>query len=346
MRKKKEITSQQRSKADAEIRLLQKQVDYDLKDFTIELIVQKFEKDEFWIPDYQREYVWRESNKALFIESVLLGLPIPFMFMAENDDGRLEIVDGAQRIQTLEAFLAGDLTLNHLEKLPSVNGFTFSDLPDTQQRKFVNRALRIIILDENTDQSVRHELFKRINTSGQRVRPSEIRIGSYPGPFMDFLRACAELPAFLELCPISTSMMDRQENVELVTRFFCYLEHYRDFKHDVEQFLNQYILAVKDNFDQGRMEEEFTAMLDYVRKTFPAGFAKTKHAKTTPRVRFEAIAVGVGLALRQVPMLKPVPVTWLETKDFLAHTTTHASNSGPRLRGRIEYVRDHLLSAQ
>lgn len=268
------------------------------------------------------------------------------MFMAENDDGRLEIVDGAQRIQTLEAFLAGDLTLKNLVKLPSCNGFTFADLPETQQRKFVNRALRIIILDETTDESVRHELFKRINTSGQKVRPSEIRIGTYAGPFMDFIRTCSELPAFLELCPISASMMARQENVELVTRFFCYLDHYTEFRHDVEQFLNEYIVQVRGNFDQARMEEEFMGMLTYVRKTFPAGFAKTKAAKTTPRVRFEAIAVGVGLALRGNPSLKPVPVGWLDSEEFSVHTTTHASNSGPRLRGRVEYVRDRLLAGQ
>lgn len=342
----KKISDAAKSAAEIEIRELQKQVDYDLKDFTIELIVQKFGRDDFWIPSYQREYVWREANKSLFIESVLLGLPIPFMFMAENDDGRLEIVDGAQRIQTLDAFLAGDLVLKGLKRLTSVNGFTFHDLPDTQQRKFVNRALRIIVLDEKTDQAVRHELFKRINTSGQKVRPSEIRIGSFPGPFMDFVRTCAGAPAFLELCPISPSMLDRQENVELVTRFFCYLDRYKDFKHDVEEFLNDYVREVQDQFDQQALEEEFARMLDYVRRTFPAGFAKTKTAKTTPRVRFEAIAVGVGLALRQNPLAKPINVGWLDSQEFATLTTTHASNSGPRLRGRVEFVRDRVLAGQ
>lgn len=342
---KKPITLEQKKAAEDQIRQMQKQVDYDLKDFTIELIVQKFGKDDFWIPPYQREYVWREDNKCLFIESVLLGLPIPFMFMAENDDGRLEIVDGAQRIQTLEAFLSGDIVLKNLKKIPAVNGFKFSDLDEKQQRKFLNRALRIIILDESTDQSIRHELFKRINTSGQKVRPSEIRTGTHAGPFMDFLKDCSDLPTFKELCPISRSMLDRQEDIELITRFFCYLDNYKEFKHDVGEFLNAYVLSKKDNFDRPKMEQEFKDMLDYVKKAFPTGFAKTKFANTTPRVRFEAIAVGVGLALRQRPQLKPVPVAWLDSNEFSVHTTTHASNSGPRLRGRIEYVRDALLGA-
>jgi hypothetical protein len=343
---RKPITQSQKKSAENEILLMQKQVDYDLKDFTIELIVQKFGRDDFWIPPYQREYVWKEDNKCLFIESVLLGLPIPFMFMAENDDGRLEIVDGAQRIQTLEAFLSGDLTLKNLKKIPTVNGFKFTDLDDKQQRKFLNRALRIIVLDEKTDQSIRHELFKRINTSGKKVKPSEVRIGAYPGPFMKLLQRCSQLPDFKELCPISKSMLDRQEDIELITRFFCYLDHYEDFKHDVAEFLNSYVQKKKDKFNQVTMEKEFTGMLSFVKKTFPSGFAKTKSANTTPRVRFEAISVGVGLALRQNPKLKSSQVAWLDSPEFLIHTTTHASNSGPRLRGRIEFVRDALLGAK
>lgn len=339
----KKINDEQRAAAELEIKFLQQQVDYDLKDFTIELIVQKFRKDEFWIPPYQREYIWKPTHKSLFIESVLLGLPIPFMFLAENDDGRLEIVDGAQRIQTLESFLSGDITLKGLIKLPSVNGFCFSDLPETQQRKFLNRALRIIVLAEGTDQSLRHELFKRINTTGEKARASEVRAGAYAGPFMDFIKSCAALEEFRTLCPISNSMIDRQEDVELVTRFFCYLDHYQEFKHDVELFINSYVVRIKNDFDEEKMRAEFIGMLDFVRKSFPTGFAKTKGAKTTPRVRFEAISVGVAAALRARPSLKPHTVEWLESEEFLQQTTTHASNSGPRLRGRIEYVREKLL---
>lgn len=330
--------------ADLQLKELHREVDYDLKDFTIELLVQKFSRDEFWIPDYQREYIWREKNKTLFIESVLMGLPIPFMFLAENDDGRLEIVDGAQRIQTLEEFVAGDIRLTGLQRLTTLNGFRFNDLPDGQQRRFMNRALRIIVLDEKTAQPVRHEIFNRINTTGQKVRPSEIRIGAFPGRFMDFLGACARNPMFQELCPISETMRDRQEGQELVLRFFCYVDRYQDFRHDVDKFLSGYVVATKDEFDEERMRSEFGRMLLFVKKAIPSGFAKSKNSKTTPRVRFEALSVGIALALRERPaLLQPKDVSWLESDEFRLHTTTHASNSGPRLRGRVEFVRDMLL---
>jgi len=84
-------------------------------------------------------------------------------------------------------------------------------------------------------------------------------------------------------------------------------------------------------------------MLDFVDKNFPYGFAKSKNAKSTPRVRFEAIAVGVALALRENEKLIVNNVDWIESDEFRVHTTSHASNSPNRVTGRIEYVRDMLL---
>ena len=108
MRKKIEIkhiiSLEDKKAADAQIKECQKQIEYDTKDYTIELLVEKFKKNEFFIPKYQRNYIWRDKNKNLFLESVFLGLPIPFMFFADSDDGRQEIIDGAQRMQTLVSF--------------------------------------------------------------------------------------------------------------------------------------------------------------------------------------------------------------------------------------------------
>lgn len=160
-RQTKAITSGDKVRAEEQIKSTQREIDYDIRDFTIDYLVEQFREGMFYIPSYQREFIWRESNKMRFIESVLLGLPIPFMFLADTDDGRLEIVDGAQRIQTLEAFLTDDILLKKLDKLPLLNGFRFSDLPVPQQRKFKNRALRLIILEDTTTLELRHEIFHR-----------------------------------------------------------------------------------------------------------------------------------------------------------------------------------------
>ena len=159
----KTITQEEMKSADEQLKALQRQITYDTKDYTVELVVQKFSKNDFFIPDYQRGYVWKEKNKSSFIESVLLGLPIPFMFFADCDDGKLEIIDGAQRVQTLVSFVNNKLILSHLPKLKLLTGFRFSDLSSAQQRRFLNTALRIIVLEDATPKDVRQDIFNRIN---------------------------------------------------------------------------------------------------------------------------------------------------------------------------------------
>ena len=148
---------------------------------------------------------------------------------------------------------------------------------------------------------------------------------------------------FNKLCPISDTMKNRYEDSELIVRFFAYLNNYQNFQHVVDDFLNDFVQGKEKEFDEDTYEEEFRNMLNFVEKYFPYGFAKTKNAKSTPRVRFEAISVGVALALRENPDLVPDSMEWLDSEEFKKHTTTHASNSPKRVSGRIEYVRDVLL---
>lgn len=337
-------TSAEREAAELQIRQRQSDVAYDTKDFTVAYLIQAFQEDHFYIPDYQRKFVWDEKRQRRFIESVVLGLPIPFLFIAEMGDGRLEIVDGAQRVQTLESFVNGDLVLKQLEKLPALNGFAFGDLPDSQQRKFSNRALRMIVLDESTALEVRQDIFDRLNTGPLTAKASEIRKGALGGALYGVVQECAKNKKFLALCPISESVRRRGEAEELVLRFFAYSDIYLEFRHDVADFLDAYVRDRRSSFDAQEMRNRFLRMIDFVAKHFPNGFAKTSTSATTPRVRFEAISVGVHLALASEPLLNPTSLEWLNSEEFKRQTTTHASNSGPKLRARIEFVRNSLLA--
>ncbi len=341
------ISDADRRAAEDEIRTKQHEVRYDLRDFTIDYIVKQYQAGLFYVPPYQREFIWTDRNKCRFVESVILGLPIPMMFVADMEDGRLEIVDGAQRIQTLEQFVNGDLALKGLERLPAINGFSYAHLPVSQQRKFGTKALRLVVLEDLTTPELRQEIFDRVNTSGIKARASEIRRGTFTGPFMDFVRTCARDKLFIELCPITEKTRHRREDEELVLRFFAYSDRYKRFRHDVDKFLDDFAKEHRTSFDESRMSREFHDTMAFVEKHFPYGFAKSPQSQTTPRVRFEAIAVGANLALRERPDLLPKSVSaWLDSAEFVRHTTTHASNSGPRLRSRIEYVRDRLLSEE
>ncbi|MDX2304340.1 MAG: DUF262 domain-containing protein [Microscillaceae bacterium] len=121
-------------KAEEQIREKQKAVDYDIKEFTVEIMVLKYlkggenDENEIYIPDYQRAFVWKQDQQSRLIESLILGLPIPYIFTAEMPDGRLEIVDGSQRIRTLAAFINNGLILKDLDILKNLEGYTFDNL--------------------------------------------------------------------------------------------------------------------------------------------------------------------------------------------------------------------------
>ena len=337
------ITIEQKERAVKQLEDLRATVRYDTRDYPVELIVEKFNKGDFEIPDYQRKFIWDDKDKSYFIESVLLGLPIPFMFWVELDEGKMEIVDGVQRINTLSHFMDNKIKLRDLRKLTELNGFRFSDLGTAQQLKFKNRALRIVLMPSETAENLRQDIFSRVNRSGKKAEPSEFRRGTYPGKLTNFIDKCRNKSIFKDICPLSNTKELRYEGFELVLRFFAYSDNYLDSKHKIALFLDEFLRANQDTFDEERYTVEFNAMCTFVKDNFQYGLAKAG-TKQVPRVRFEAISVGVLLALRENPNLTVNSVeNWLSSNRFEELTTSDASNNPNRLRDRIEFVKECLL---
>ncbi|MEH2249467.1 DUF262 domain-containing protein [Nostoc sp.] len=352
-----EITDEHREAAEEEIREKQKIVDYDTKEYPVEVLVQKYREgldediNELYIPDYQRDMIWPDDHQSKFIESIFLGLPIPYIFVAdlrpeeEEDLARLEIVDGTQRIRTLDRFLKNELRLCGLKKLENLNDFKFSDLSLARQRRFNRATIRMIVLTDKADEEVRRDLFERINTGSIALNDMEKRRGISPGPFVKLLEELAKEPKFVKLCPLSKASRRSREPEEFVLRFFAYLDNYKNFDRYVNVFLNEYLETHNNSkIDKDVFRNTFHTMLDFVDKYFPNGFAKAKGHVRTPRIRFEAISVGVALALREKNDLEPSSIDWLDSKEFKEYTTSDASNSKPKVIRRIEYVRAQLLN--
>jgi uncharacterized protein with ParB-like and HNH nuclease domain len=304
----------------------------------------KTDKKEIVIPEYQRKFIWTLKDKTSFIESVLLGLPIPLMFFCERkEDGNLEVIDGAQRVQTLCGFINDEIIISDLPKLTNLKGFKFSDLSGLHQRRFKNKTMRVVVLDNSTQTEIRQDIFNRINASGKKINDSEMRRGSFPGKLTDFIDTCAKDSLLIKLCPVSEEKNNRYERFELVLRFFAYVNNYEDFDHRVSTFLDEFLKKHQNTFDEKIYLDEFNNTMKFVERTFPAGFAKVQNASSTPRVRFEAIAVGSALALRKNPKLSVKNISWLESKDFKELTTSDASNNQGELKKRVEFVCDNLL---
>ncbi len=336
-----------------QIREKKKDIAFDMRDFTVDFLVHKFGNGSIYVPDYQQNFVWQKGRQSKFIESVILGFPIPIIFLAdvreeeeENDgEGKLEIVDGVQRIRTLTEFVTGNLELKELDILTNLKNKRFSDLSVSRQRRFLNTALRMIILTEESDPNVRALLFERINSGSVLLTDMEKRKDSYPGQFTDFIyNECTQNSLFQSLTEFTTAVQKRGEAEELILRFFAYSDQYPNFQSDAYPFLNSYLENKnKNGFDIQLYRSKLDKMLKFVNLYFPNGFIKSQGSQKTPRVRFEAISVGTLLALEAKPDLKNPDVRWLNDPTFIKEITGSSTSSPKWIRSRIEYVKNKLL---
>lgn len=336
---------------EAEEQIIEKQkiVDYDIKEFTIELITQKYmngiddDDNDIFIPTYQRNFVWNDARQSKFIESILLGIPVPYIFTADVDNGRLEVVDGSQRLRTIVNFIDNKLILTELELLNKLNGFKFSNLSVARQRKFKNSTIRMIALSDKSDEEVRFMMFERINTGSDLLKDMEKRKGIFGGKFVNFVyEECSNHPLFLKHTHFTEKVKKRGEAQELIIRFFAFSDNYLGFKTGMNAFLNDYTEKMNKNFDKDRMWDEFDRMLKFIDSYIEVGFKKNIDSQKTPRVRFEAISVGINLALRINPNLIPKSVDFLESKEFIQLVTGGSHNSPSNVRAKIEFVRDKI----
>lgn len=227
------------------------------------------------MPDYQRDFVWDASRQSRLIESIVLGLPIPPIFVAENKDGRLEIVDGSQRVRTLSAFLENDLTLENLEKVTKLNGMSYEDFDVSRKRKFNNMTITVIVLSESATEEVKNDLFERINKGSDILRNMETRKGIYRGPFTDFIYdKCATNKKFRESVILSKTVKNRQEHEELVLRFFALIDmrpKYNEFSRSVSKALDDYMDGKRETFSPEEEKHKlfiFNRMVDFVIDNF------------------------------------------------------------------------------
>lgn len=343
-----------------------REVRYDIRDMTVEMIVDKFEDglddckqsnkyNYIYIPEYQRDFVWDESRQSKLIESIIMGLPIPFIFVAENSDSSWEIVDGSQRIRTLHAFVKGELKLKNLEVIKGLNGYMFSDLERSRQGKILSTALRIIVLSEETSDDVKTDMFERINRGSDLLKPMETRRGSTKGLFSDFIEEYCTKDDFIQCTPIAKNMEKRREREELLLRFYA-LSRTKKYevgiKEGISRFLDDYYKKTNEEWNamnkEGleRVKKDYESQMDevveYVKRFFPYGF-RHRHNPQTKRAVFEAISLGVWMAIDRNNIRESIDVhdieAVLESPEFnelvQGATETHGKR---RLYGRIKLI--------
>ncbi len=343
------MNNKQVEKLQAQLQQERRLVSFDNYDISVKQLIDMRKTGAIHVPpEYQRQFVWDAARESQLIESVFLGIPIPNVFMATNEDSTWEVVDGVQRLGTLAHFIGSKellgqvekdapLVIEGLEKLSELNGKKFSDLPGTLQLLFETRPLRATVLNDKSDLSVRFDLFERLNTGGVLLTNQEIRNCIFRGKLNDQIKKLSKQENFSSSIRLKDTDQNNGTSEELVLRFFAYLECYQEFDHSVKDFLNDYMRHRAAKPLKHTSVVLFNQTFDIIRGALPNGIIRGNRA-VTPINLFEAVAVGCAVAIKAGKTPSPQKIKSVINSSGLRALTTGATNSRSRVAGRIEFV--------
>ena len=332
-------------------------------------------------PEYQRLFRWSREQQSLFIESLVLEIPVPPLFFYENDDGKWELLDGLQRLSTIIKFMGVDedvptesrgpscndeewheQTQNDITKplqllagdyLTEIDGVSFARLPTPLQLNLKRGRLQLYVLKRETDASYKYEVFKRLNTTGAKLEDQEVRncgariLGD---AFPDFLQKLGKRPSFTEVLGLDEAELRAGKADELVLRYLSMKNWHHQFKHDVREHLTKYMEEVASGklpFDYNSEESVFNETCDLLVAAFPNEriFHPKKGGTFSPTV-FEIVVLSVALNVPTARSLKPEDLrTRLEEVIAAAKEqglTGAGSNSKKKTLGRVEKAKAWL----
>ena len=196
-------------------------------------------------PDFQRQFVWDAKRSSRLLESALLGIPIPIIYLSEEPDGKEYVIDGQQRLTSFFSFLDGsfpdgsEFTLNGLKVFRELNGKKYSELLDTLQDAIRYFKLRTVTFKRESDPNLKFEIFERLNTGSVSLNDQELRNCIYRGPFNNLLKEMSEDADFTHLLGL-TKPDRRMKDIELVLRFSAFHHAtYLHYKPPMKNFLNK-----------------------------------------------------------------------------------------------------------
>ncbi|MDE8035750.1 DUF262 domain-containing protein [Actinobacillus equuli subsp. equuli] len=336
-----------------ELGIQKRKVDFNSYDFSVKELVSMVAEGIIDIaPEYQRQFRWEDERQSRLIESLLLGIPIPNIFMATNSDGSWEVIDGVQRITTIIRFMDNaeaksktnvkdNLTLTSLQKLPSFNKQTFAKLPHKIKLDFMLRTLKVTTLTDKSDLDVRFDLFERLNTGGIKLTSQEIRSCVFRGNFNEFVKRMAQNKDFLKATLMKEQRVKDGTAEEAVLRFFAFLHNYKGFKYNVTSFLNNYMAFANKEFDYEKNEKIFKKTFKELSK-LEYGISKGLSTRRSSfKINFyEGVAVGAALVLQKKAKLNTTDFyTWVNDPKFI-EATTGATNQPKMVQQRIEFCKE------
>lgn len=329
-------------------------------------------------PFYQRRPRWSAAKQSLLIESFIMNIPVPPVFLYEREYNSYEVVDGQQRITALRDFYDGKFELEGLKQWPEINGRTYQTLPENIHAGLDRRSLTSIVLlkestsDEDAASSLRETVFERLNTGGVELTRQELRNALYRGKMNNLVdrlsrnaafRKAWGIPLYVENeIEVTKGLLDipmfaKMEDVELVLRFFA-LRHADNFRGGMQGFLDLYMRKALafDDADLAVLEKEFNDTLALVVAVYgdltfkPYDKEIDQWAAGAQKAFYDAVMVGMSAFLGQQQQVvdkkqSVVTATIQMFKDQDDGTFTGRGNTKEDVLTRIRLFKEMIAGA-
>lgn len=329
-------------------------------------------------PDYQRLFRWSQGAQSRFIESLLLEMPVPPIYVVESDDGQYQLIDGLQRFSSY-LHLRGELEASHTSPpiakgellnlqecdiVTDLNGLNYDDLPTSLKIRLKRAFVRVEVIRKGSDNKFRYHMFKRLNTGGEELTQQQLRnctIRMLNPEFLDFNIRLSKNEDYRECIEnISHQQFLGGFNEELVLRYFSLKNNRDNFVHDVSDFLTEYMENISDpdinefHFNPEDEEQIFNKTFLILKKSLGGksfGRASGDRIQSSFSVyHFEAICIGLQSRLNDInpELSEHIELVKLKleevkkSKEFISATTGGGKNSPGPLKNRISIVEEKL----
>lgn len=293
------------------------QIEYDL-----ETLVKKIKNGIIKLdPGYQRRHRWDLETSSRLIESLILNIPIPTIYLSidvdvdvETEEARYSIIDGQQRLTAIYDFFKNNYALTGLNCLSLLNDFHYEDLPPFLIRRLEERTIKCLRIDSTLDSKVKIDIFERLNSGSVKLESQELRNAVCMGPLNDLCKDLSQNTTFRTLLQINeenlneNSKVKKMEDVELVLRFYALMnDKYKEFKKSKDFRFRDFLT---DELDKGNKISEdalkdfrhnFLKTMEVISESFgPIAFAKYKFENDKLKIQsrfnaavYDALAIGV-----------------------------------------------------
>ncbi|HEX3797893.1 MAG TPA: DUF262 domain-containing protein [Verrucomicrobiae bacterium] len=320
--------------------------DYDVAGF-----VARLQRDDIVIPPFQRDYVWRLPEASRFVESILLGLPVPGVFLAkEVESSKLLVIDGQQRLKTLQFFVEGIFNPKEGDKNQKVfklskvserfEGLTYKALSDAQRRNLNDYVIHATIIKQekptNDDTSIYH-IFERLNTTGQRLSAQEIRVAVYRGALLDLIE---ELNEIREWRQVFGKPHPRLKDRELILRFFALYANADSYERPLAEFLSKFALKNRNPTAEELklFRETFISTIKLIFEILGAEAFRPERALNA--AVFDSVMIGLAkrLSRGKIAQTDQIKASYkkLTTNPEYLSAVTDATSDKPNVEKRIK----------